>query len=131
MFKFSTASERDNVLASGPCYISNKLIVLKHWKEGLSSLSEPCCSAPVWVKFYNVPMSYLAPKGLSYLASGIGKPLSVDKVTEKLEPMNFVRICIEITTSSSLLDKLEVVVIDDESNSEKLVVIRVEYQNIP
>lgn len=94
-------------------------------------LSESCTKAPVWVKFHHVPLSYWTPKGLSYLASGIGKPLFVDKTTEKLEPMNFARICIEITSSSNLPDKLDVTVFDEESNSEIVVEVKVEYQNKP
>lgn len=76
-------------------------------------------------------MSYWTPKGLSYIASGIGKPLFVDKIIEKLEPMNFARICIEISSSSALTDKLDLVVLDDETGFEKVVEVRVEYQNKP
>lgn len=131
VFKFSSPAERDNVLALGPWYISNKLIVLKHWKEGMVSLFESCTTTPVWVKFFNIPMSYLSPKGLSFIASAVGKPLFVDKVTEKLEPMNFARVCIEITTASALPDNLVVTIFDDDTGLDKLVDVRVEYQNKP
>lgn len=131
IFKFSNPEERDNVLALGPWYISNKLIYLKHWKEGLDFVSDACSKTPVWVKFHNVPLSYLTASGLSYLASGIGKPLFVDKVTEKLEPMTFARMCVEISTSTALPSSLDVVILDEETKSEKLVSVKVEYQNKP
>lgn len=61
----------------------------------------------------------------------MGNPIFVDKVTKKLEPMNFARVSIEITPSSALPSSLDVVVIEQESNSEKVVLVRVEYQNRP
>lgn len=93
--------------------------------------AKSCSKAPVWVKFQQVLMSYWTPKGLSYIASGIGKPLFVDKLTEKLEPMNFTRICIEISSSAIIPDKLDVVVFDEDYESEKEVEVRVEYQRKP
>lgn len=128
-FKFSNPEESDNVLALGPWDISNKLLYLKHWKEGLDFIFDACTKAPVWVKFHNVPLSCLTVSGLSYLASGIGKPLFVDKVTEKLEPMNFARMCVEITTSTVMPSSLDVVVLDEETKLKKIVSVKVEYQN--
>lgn len=65
VFKFSSPQERDNVLALGPWYISNKLLCLEQWKEGMDFKFETCTKAPIWVKFHNVPLSYLSPTGLS------------------------------------------------------------------
>jgi len=77
------------------------------------------------------PISYLSGPGLSYIASGIGKPLFVDKITEKLEPMNFARICVEISSTSGWPSSLEVVVLNEETKSEKVALVEVEYQNKP
>lgn len=44
-----------------------------------------------------------------------------------MDPLNFAQICIKITTSSSLLDKLDVVIFDEISNSEKVVEVKVEF----
>lgn len=81
IFKFNSA---DNVLALGPWYISNKQIMLKHWKEGIDITKESCPKAPIWVKLCNVPLSYWNFKGLSYISSGVSKPLFFDKVIEKI-----------------------------------------------
>lgn len=131
IYKFSNPEERNNVLALGPWYISNKLIYLKHWKEGLDFASDACTKAPVWVKFHNVPLSYLTRSGLSNLASGIGKPLFVDKVTEKLEPMTYARMCVKISTSTVMPSSVDVVILDEDTQLEKIVSIKVEYQNKP
>lgn len=131
IFKFSAPEERVNVLALRPWYVSNKLFCLKRWKEGMDFQSEACSNAPVWVKFHNVPLSYLSASGLSYLASGIGKPLSVDKLTKKLEPMNFARMCVELSSTSAFPSSLDVIVLDEDSKLEKVVVVKVEYQNRP
>lgn len=121
IFRFSLSEDRDNVLAMGPWYISNKLLCLKPWKEGLDFQFDTCFKAPVWVKFHNIPLSYLSSDGLSYIVSAVGKPLFVDKLTEKLEPMNFSRVCMP--------NSLDLVVIDEDT--EKIITGKVEYQNRP
>lgn len=58
IFKFASAKDRENVLAMGPWYISNKQILLKKWKEGIDITSESCSKAPIWVKLHGLPLSY-------------------------------------------------------------------------
>lgn len=106
IFKFQNESNRDNILALGPWYIANKLVTLKPWKEGTVFLDAPCTRAPIWVKFHGVHLSYCSYEGISYLASGIGKPIFADPITEKMEPMNFARVCLEIEVNSVLHEKL-------------------------
>lgn len=58
VFKFSSPDERDNVFALGPQYISNKLLIIQKWKEGMDVLRNFCTKAPVLVKFHHVHVSY-------------------------------------------------------------------------
>lgn len=131
IFKFQDSSARDNVLALGPWYFANKLLTLKYWKEGIDIQSEACTKAPIWVKFFGIPLSYWSAEGLSYLASGIGRPLFADKLTEKMDPMTFARVCIEIDVNSVLHDRLMVTVYDEEAGCEKALEVKVEYQSKP
>lgn len=77
-------------------------------KENLSTI-------PIWVHFSNIPLEFWTEKGLSYIASAIGKPLHADRWTEKGQRLSFAKICIEITVDSPLLDVVEVVYVDGSS----------------
>lgn len=129
-FKLITAEDRDNVLALGPWYFSNKLI-RKHWREGVNFKDEPCSKEPAWVKFHRIPFSYCTPEDLSYIAGGVGTPLFTDRVTGDMEPMNYARICDEVDVNASFPDTLQVEIRDDVLHIEKLVDVKVEYQNKP
>lgn len=131
IFKIKEPADRDNVLALGPWYISNRLIKLQYWKEGVNILQESCPKAPVWVKLHHLPYSYWTEEGLSYVASGIGRPLFTDKITTKLDPMPFARICVEMNASSSFPESLCVAVMNDDSEDLEFVDVKVEYQNRP
>lgn len=131
IFKFQSIADKDNVLASGPWHFASKLIILVPWKEGSEFTKDVCRKIPMWVKFSNVPLSYLNSDGISFLASGIGKPLFVDEVTSNLEPMHFARVCIEITADFSFPSSIDVTVFDEDSAEEIVVSVDVEYQSKP
>lgn len=73
-----------------------------------------------------VPISLLTEEGLSYVASGVGKPLYADQATEEMGMINFYRVCIEIETEAACPQVLEV--FTDDKN---FVEVEVEYQNKP
>lgn len=70
--------------------------------------------APVWVNLYNIPLEYWNAKGLSYIASAIGRPLYADSMTESRKRISFARICVELDVSSDLIDSFELDMGDDE-----------------
>ncbi|KAI3766800.1 hypothetical protein L2E82_16873 [Cichorium intybus] len=55
-----------------------------------------------------VPISLLTEEGLSYVASGVGKPLYADQATEEMGMINFYRVCIEVETEAACPQVLEV-----------------------
>lgn len=131
LFKFSSVAERDNVLALGPWYIFNKALLLKAWHEGVDFNDESSIKLPVWIKLHHIPLSYWTPDGLSYLASAIGRPLHVDALTAKMEPMQFARVCVEIQANATLPDVLNASIWDEVALESKTVTVQVEYQNLP
>ncbi|XP_039068117.1 uncharacterized protein LOC120214236 [Hibiscus syriacus] len=59
-------------------------------------------------------------KGLSYIASVIGKPLYMDSITATRERLEYARVCVEISARSQILNFIDVVMCD-----ESIVRIRV------
>lgn len=65
------------------------------------------------------------------MASGIGKPLFTDKITAKLDPMPFARICVEMHVTSKFSETLSVAVMNENSEELTFEEVRLEYQNRP
>ena len=80
-FMFETKEDCDSALEGGPWYVAGQPILLKHWHTGLMLAKEAPPTIPVWVHIYNIPLEYWNSDGLSHIASALGKPLHVDKLT--------------------------------------------------
>ena len=54
---------------------------------------------PVWIHLRNVPLELFTQKGLSYIASVLGNPLYMDRITANKQRLAFAKICVEIEAS--------------------------------
>ncbi|GKA05184.1 RNA-directed DNA polymerase, eukaryota, reverse transcriptase zinc-binding domain protein [Tanacetum coccineum] len=68
---------------------------------------------PVWVKMINVPMEAWSVKGISALASSIGKPAIMDETTTEMcvtgvGRMGYARVLVEVDAEKCIKDKIEV-----------------------
>jgi hypothetical protein len=64
-------------------HITNKPLILRKWTPGMQFLKLSLSSIPIWIKLHNLPIEFWNATCLSYVASGVGKPLCVDSVTEE------------------------------------------------
>jgi hypothetical protein len=80
--------------------LANKPLILRKWRPGMQMLKITLSSIPVCVKLMHLPLEYWTPKCLSYVASGVGKPLYADKITEEQKRLGFARVLVEIDVSS-------------------------------
>ncbi|KAK8709178.1 hypothetical protein V6N13_060207 [Hibiscus sabdariffa] len=51
---------------------------------------------PLRVQLYNVPLKLYSQKGLSYIASALGRPLYMDSITASRKRLEFAKVCIEV-----------------------------------
>lgn len=63
--------------------------------------------APFLVNFHGIPVEFWSSEGLSIIASLIGKPIYMDKLTKLLERILFTRIMVEIDVSKELVIPLK------------------------
>ena len=68
---------------------------------------------PVWVKLLNIPLEAWSTKGISAVASGIGKPLIMDQTTAKMcnegiGRLGYARVLVEISAEKEFKDKIEI-----------------------
>ncbi|CAL1377982.1 unnamed protein product [Linum trigynum] len=137
IFTFSSQNVRDRVVESSPWCIANATFVMRKWQPNLqlSSLARERSSAiPVWVRLVGVPVEYMNAKGLSYIASVLGKPLYMDRATASRSQLAFAKVCVEMRLSEKGVSTIVVAlgVGDDEKdgggNGVVVVVVRVIYQ---
>lgn len=76
----------------------------------------------MWVEIFKLPLEYWTPKGISYIAKCLGRPLYVDRVMEEGSRINLTRACIEIGLNDLFPKSMELLL----HNGEK-VNLRVEY----
>ena len=107
-FLFSSAEGMEAILDRGPWFIAGRYLVLKKWERNLNLSAEASVTkVPVWALLYNVSVQLWTPKGLSYIASALGKPLFADSTTVARKRLNYARVCVEIEAGKQLLEEVD------------------------
>ncbi|CAN1843198.1 hypothetical protein LINPERHAP1_LOCUS37097 [Linum perenne] len=108
IFEFPDRESRDTALESSPLSIASSLFFMRKFPTShdgviVNLLSEKRSTVPVWVRLYGVPEEHVNPRGLSCVASAIGKPLYMDRATavgsagrRKSGRRSAARVCVEI-----------------------------------
>ena len=123
LLRFYDEHVKERVLDEGPWYIGGKPFIIKIWEPNFYLNKDSIHSLPIWIRLYDVPLELWTNKGLSYLASAIGKPRFMDAITESGERIEFARICVDMRFDDVFPDCIDV----EMPNGEKRK-IRVEYQ---
>lgn len=93
-FKFDSKEGMMNVIEGGPWLINNVPLFIQRWRPGLVLCKPQINSVPVWVKVFNVPLQYWNSKGVTLIANEIGKPMAMDKITQKMCNEHWGKACI-------------------------------------
>ncbi|KAJ0048278.1 hypothetical protein Pint_16143 [Pistacia integerrima] len=121
--------EQDSIITGCPPLS----VALKKWHP-VMELNKVCPkSISLKVKFFDIPMELVSLVGLSYMASTMGKPLALDRITEetcddKLGYIGFVRILIEVDASPKLSKMIRMRMPSEEFCEENPMVVMVDYQ---
>ncbi|XP_038991407.1 uncharacterized protein LOC120114637 [Hibiscus syriacus] len=126
VFSFPSESARDWVLENGPWHILNKPLILRKCESNLQKLIFDLSSLSIWVHLYNVTLELYSRLGLSYIASVIGTPLSMDIVTAAKTHLEYAKLCIVIGANDVIPKYVEV-----ELNEGKKVSIMIEVPSMP
>ncbi|CAI9274213.1 unnamed protein product [Lactuca saligna] len=131
-FKFDSKEGMMSVLEGGPWLINNVPMFVQRWRPGLVLSKPQINSVPVWVKVFNVPLEYWNSKGITLIANEIGKPIAMDKITQKMcnehwgRP-SFMRFLVEMSAESEWMKELSVVSIDFGTGEKVESKCRIEY----
>ncbi|KAF8034230.1 hypothetical protein BT93_C0499 [Corymbia citriodora subsp. variegata] len=99
---------RRKVLEGGPLTVARVPLILQQWKPMLELKKGEHTSVPVWIRLKNLPYELWSARGISKVASILGKPLYVDQRTEQLKMISFARVCVELEASKACWDTINV-----------------------
>ncbi|KAF5196916.1 hypothetical protein FRX31_013498 [Thalictrum thalictroides] len=102
----------------GSLHIASQLFILRPWKLFVEAEFNDLKTIPVWVVMKKFPMELWDDEGFDRVASTIGTPLFVDKLTETMARTSYARVCVEIDTKCTYPDHATVVL--DEKRTFKI-----------
>ncbi|GKE58003.1 ATPase, F1/V1/A1 complex, alpha/beta subunit, partial [Tanacetum coccineum] len=113
LFKFREIDGLNHVLENGPWMVSNKPHMAQKWDPSVIIDRREPKVMPCWIKLYNVPLETWIVKGISAIASGLGKPLIVDKTTTRMckdgtGNIGYARVLVEINADKEFKENIEI-----------------------
>ena len=91
-FKFSSRYQLELVEKSGPWNFDNNLLLLCHWRKGLTSKNINFSHSPFWVQIWGLPFENMTEEIGKDIGSKIGRVLEVDKRAMQADQAKFLRI---------------------------------------
>ncbi|KAF8035999.1 hypothetical protein BT93_C1887 [Corymbia citriodora subsp. variegata] len=107
-FHIPDAELRRKIVEGGPLTVARVPLILQQWQPMLELKKGEHTSVPVWIRLKNLPYELWSARGLSKVASILGKPLYVDQRTEQLKLISFARVCIELEASKACYETVNV-----------------------
>lgn len=108
IIKFESEEDCNRILGGGPYFNNKQLMMMKRWSIGDELHKDLLSSVPVWVKLPRLPLECWTEEGISRIASVIGIPIKMDKVTEGLRKIDYARVSVEISGSSSFPSQIPI-----------------------
>nr|GFC04330.1 RNA-directed DNA polymerase, eukaryota, reverse transcriptase zinc-binding domain protein [Tanacetum cinerariifolium] len=112
-FKFKSEDGFQSVIGNGPWLVDQKPLFVQRWVAGICLSKPEPARLPLWVKIYNVPLEAWNVEGISRIASRIGTPIIMDKVTTVMcqrgyERASFARVLIEVDAANGIVDTVKI-----------------------
>ena len=102
IIQFVDSDIRDKVIENGPWHIQNKPLIVRKWEPGMRSLEFNMAKLPIWIQLENIPLELFTQAGISYIASALGNPLYMDRITASQKRLAFAKVCVEIEASKEI-----------------------------
>ncbi|XVE50375.1 hypothetical protein DITRI_Ditri01bG0157700 [Diplodiscus trichospermus] len=106
IIKFPNSEACDRVLERGPWHIQNRPLIVRKWELGLTMLQFHMSKIPIWIQLGNVPLELFTQRGLSYIASAVGRPLYMDRITASQQRLAYAKVCLQIDVQTEILSIL-------------------------
>ncbi|XP_039011240.1 uncharacterized protein LOC120140324 [Hibiscus syriacus] len=117
IFSFNYDVARDWVLENGPWHILNKPLILRKWEPNMQRLNFDLSRLPLWIHLYNIPLELYSRECLSYIASALGIPLTMDSITASKTRLEYAKVCIEIGAKKDIPETVEVILANGKTST--------------
>ena len=81
---------------------------------------------PLWIQMNNVPLELFMQKGISHIASVLGKPLYMDRIIAKQQRLAYAKVFVEVEATMDILSNIEI-----ELRNGKSVTVHVDVPWMP
>ncbi|XP_031387156.1 uncharacterized protein LOC116200448 [Punica granatum] len=108
IFQFPNEDVMTWVLETGPWHVERNFLILQKWSPTFTEEELSLKKMPMWAQLRRIPLQYFHPKGISFLASAIGKPLYMDRATALRSRLDYAKVCIEIDFGKKIPSVLNV-----------------------
>nr|GEU88868.1 probable glucan 1,3-beta-glucosidase A [Tanacetum cinerariifolium] len=87
---------------------------------------------PIWIRLSNIPLEAWNVKGIITIASMLGRPINMDKMTAMMckdgsGRLGFARVLVETNAEKECIDNIEINYVDDLNNVKKTKWVKAEY----
>lgn len=132
LFKFKENEGMQNVLAKGPWMVNNRPLFVLKWSHEIGMKKIEPSKLPVWVKLLNVPMEAWSLKGITSLASSLGRPLMMDEMTARMcqngvGRTDYARVMVEFEACKVMKNEIKNEYNDKERNVKGTKMVNVMY----
>ena len=127
LFRFQREEQMQSVLERGPWMFGGKTMILQQWHPQFIFDKNRISKLPVWVRIHGLPFSFWSRKGLSVVASMMGRPLSCDESTFCCTRLDYARVCVEIDVAQPFIKNFDL----NNPLSAEPIHIEVEYEWTP
>ncbi|GJV35582.1 zinc knuckle CX2CX4HX4C containing protein [Tanacetum coccineum] len=107
LFKFKSKDGLQSVIENGSWLVDQKPLFVQTWVAGICLNKPEPTRIPLWVKIYNVPLEAWNVEGISRIASRIGTPIIMDKVTTSMCQRGFKRCNYQVLSEEEKNERME------------------------
>ena len=132
MFKFKDEIGMNFVLDNGPWMVNSKPLFVQKWDPSIIIDRTDPKMLSMWIKLCNMPLEAWSVKGVSAVASGVGNPLIMDKMTtnvchEGAGRLGYARVLVKVSADRELKDKVEICYKNGKNEVKCSKFVNVEY----
>lgn len=130
LFYIKTGNDKlkERILNGGPIFIMGRVFVIQKWSLELEEQRDKIASVPVWAKLWHLPKELIGEEdddvGISFTASLISTPYSMDINTKRRRKVDCCRVCLLVSAEQEFPTEIQVDV-------GRLATFRVEYEWLP
>ncbi|GKD68706.1 RNA-directed DNA polymerase, eukaryota, reverse transcriptase zinc-binding domain protein [Tanacetum coccineum] len=131
-YKFKHEEGMNYVLENSPWMVDGRPLIVQKWNPEVSLDKHEPDKIPLWVKMFDIPLKAWNHKGISKLASSIGKPLIMDAMTASMcqfgrGRLRYARVLIEVDAKKQFKQGIDVQYRDTKGNVVRTKQIMIEY----